>query len=84
MTFGGKTTIQGAQTTIYCAVSEEMDGLTGKFVVDCRIRKPNSQALDDKIADESFGKSITTSWSVSQHGNLHNYLIVSRAANRSF
>ena len=50
--FGGKTTVQGAQTTIYCAVSEEMDGVTGKFVVDCRIRKPNSQALDDRIAEK--------------------------------
>ena len=47
-TFGGKTPIQGAQTTIYCAVSEEMEGVTGKFVVDCKIKKPNPEALDDE------------------------------------
>ena len=47
-TFGGKTTLQGAQTTIYCAVSEEMEGVSGKFVVDCKIKKPNPEALDDE------------------------------------
>ena len=50
-TLSGKTPLQGAQTTIYCAVSEEMEGVTGKFVVDCKIRKPNPQALDDEIAE---------------------------------
>ena len=50
-TLGGKTTIQGAQTTIYCAVSEEMEGVTGQFVVDCKIKKPNPQALDNEIAE---------------------------------
>ena len=47
----GKTPLQGAQTTIYCAVSEEMEGVSGKFVVDCKIKKPNPQALDDEIAE---------------------------------
>ena len=47
-TFGGKTALQGAQTTIYCAVSEEMEGVSGKFVVDCKIKKPNPEALDDE------------------------------------
>ena len=50
-TLAGKTTIQGAQTTIYCAVSEEMEGVSGKFVVDCKIKKPNPQALDDEICE---------------------------------
>lgn len=49
---GGKTPLQGAQTTIYCAVSEEMEGVTGKFVVDCKIKKPNAQALDDEICEK--------------------------------
>ena len=48
---GGKTPLQGAQTTIYCAVSEEMEGVTGQFVVDCKIKKPNPQALDDEICE---------------------------------
>ena len=49
--FVGKTPLQGAQTTIYCAVSEEMEGVTGKFVVDCKIRKPNREALNDEICE---------------------------------
>jgi hypothetical protein len=27
-----KTHLQGAQTTIYCAVSEEMEGVTGQYL----------------------------------------------------
>ena len=47
----GKTPLQGAQATIYCAVSEEMEGVTGKFVVDCKIKKPNPEALDDEVCE---------------------------------
>ena len=47
-----KTPLQGAQTTIYCAVSEEMEGVTGKYLADCKIKKTNnSQATDDKVAE---------------------------------
>ena len=47
-----KTTLQGAQTTIYCAVSEEMEGVTGKYLADCKIKKTNNpQATDDKVAE---------------------------------
>ena len=47
-----KTPLQGAQTTIYCAVSEEMEGVTGKYLADCRIKKTNNpQATDDQIAE---------------------------------
>ena len=27
---------EGAQTTIYCAVSEELEGMTGKYYSECR------------------------------------------------
>ena len=30
-----KTAEQGAQTTIYCAVSEEMEGVSGKYLAEC-------------------------------------------------
>ena len=47
-----KTPLQGSQTTIYCAVSEEMEGVTGKYLADCRIKKTdNPQATDDQIAE---------------------------------
>ena len=47
-----KTPLQGAQTTIYCAVSEEMEGVTGKYLADCEIKKTNNpQATDDEVAE---------------------------------
>ena len=48
----GKTPLQGAQTSIHCAVSEEMEGVTGKFLTDCKITKvSNPQAEDDQVAE---------------------------------
>ncbi len=47
-----KTPWQGAQTSIYCAVSEEMEGVSGQFLADCKIVKPsNPLAMDDNLAD---------------------------------
>lgn len=37
---------QGAQTTIYAAVSEELDGVTGKYFLDCKEHGLNSGAQD--------------------------------------
>ena len=48
-----KTPPQGAQTSIYCAVSEEMEGVTGQYLSDCKIFKPrNPQATDDELAEK--------------------------------
>ena len=48
-----KTPKQGAQTNIYCAVSEEMEGVTGKYLADCRITDTgNPQATDDQLAEK--------------------------------
>ena len=48
-----KNAKQGAQTTIYCAVSEEMEGVTGQYLADCRITKTkNPQAADDQLAEK--------------------------------
>ena len=53
-----KTPWEGAQTTIYCAVSEEMEGVTGQFLYDCQIVKPkNRQATDDQIAERLWEAS---------------------------
>ena len=55
----GKTPLQGAQTNIYCAVSEEMEGVTGKYLADCAIKEPsNPQATDDKVADKLWEVSV--------------------------
>ncbi|KAJ4431261.1 hypothetical protein ANN_19858 [Periplaneta americana] len=32
-----KDAVEGAQTTIYLAVSEEVEGVTGKYFVDCKV-----------------------------------------------
>ena len=47
-----KTPMQGAQTSIYCAVSEEMEGVSGKYLADCKIQKlTTEEATDDEIAE---------------------------------
>ncbi|KAL5516017.1 hypothetical protein EMCRGX_G001273 [Ephydatia muelleri] len=35
-----KSPWQGAQTSIYCAAAEELEGVTGQHYVDCRAREP--------------------------------------------
>ena len=45
-----KTPLQGAQTTIHCAVSEEMEGVSGKYLKDCHIVEPSKGAQDDDAA----------------------------------
>jgi len=32
-----KTPTEGAQTSIYCAVSEEVEGVNGKYFSDCKV-----------------------------------------------
>ena len=47
-----KTPWQGAQTNIHCAVSEEMEGVSGQLLADCKIRIPrNVEASSDEIAE---------------------------------
>ena len=53
-----KTPPQGAQTSIYCAVSEEMEGVTGKYLSDCKIiTTRNPQATDDQLAEQLWEAS---------------------------
>ena len=53
-----KTVEQGAQTTICCAVSPDMEGVTGQYLDNCRV-KPlrNPQATDDEAADKLWEMS---------------------------
>ena len=47
-----KTPRQGAQTTIYCAVAEELEGVSGKFFGDCREEElVTDVAKDDEVAE---------------------------------
>ncbi|KAL3873611.1 hypothetical protein ACJMK2_036707 [Sinanodonta woodiana] len=45
-----KSTIQGIQTTIYCAVSEDLEGVSGRYYSDCKEKQPYPQACDDDAA----------------------------------
>lgn len=45
-----KSPWQGAQTSIYCAVAEELEGVTGQHYVDCRAREPMMPLLLDATA----------------------------------
>ena len=38
---------QGAQTSIYCAVSQEVEGVNG-YYVDCRKKNPSAYAMDNE------------------------------------
>ena len=47
-----KTPRQGAQTTIYCAVAEELDGVSGRYFGDCCGEElKTAVAVDDQVAE---------------------------------
>jgi len=45
-----KTPVQGAQTTIYCAVNEELAEESGLYYSDCKAVEPSRKAKDDAVA----------------------------------
>jgi len=53
-----KSAKQGAQTTIYCAVDEEVGTHSGLYYSDCKITKPATQATDDKVAKLLWDLSV--------------------------
>ncbi|KAL5487320.1 hypothetical protein EMCRGX_G019909 [Ephydatia muelleri] len=47
-----KSPMEGAQTTIYCAVDEAVEGVSGKYFKDCKVTEPNTKAaVDDDMAE---------------------------------
>ena len=46
----GKTIEEGAQTQIYLAVSEEVEGVTGLYFADCKETEPSKNAQDNVAA----------------------------------
>lgn len=46
-----KNPVQGAQTTIHCAVSEELEGKTGLYFSDCAPMEPSTEGQDDEMAE---------------------------------
>ena len=57
-----KTPWQGAQTNIYCAVAEELDGVSGRYFADCKEKEPSPAALDELAAEQlwSFSLKLTS------------------------
>jgi retinol dehydrogenase-14 len=47
-----KSTYEGCQTVVYCAVAEELDGVTGQFYGDCKREEWSTMSLDDETADK--------------------------------
>ncbi|KAK7507085.1 hypothetical protein BaRGS_00001936, partial [Batillaria attramentaria] len=55
-----KTPVQGAQTTLYCALATELDGVTGKYFSDCKEKEVAEQAKDDEAAKRLW--AISENW----------------------
>ncbi|HLO28407.1 MAG TPA: SDR family oxidoreductase, partial [Anaerolineales bacterium] len=48
---------KGAETSIYLASSPEMESITGKYFVDCRVTQPVPQATDSAVAKKLWDVS---------------------------
>ena len=47
-----KTPQQGAQTTIHCAVAEELEGVSGRYFGDCREEQLKTAiSMNDRVAE---------------------------------
>ncbi|KAL6488703.1 hypothetical protein MHYP_G00024440 [Metynnis hypsauchen] len=52
-----KTAVQGAQTTIYCAVAPELETESGKYYSDCAPASCSNAAMDDTTAQRLWDLS---------------------------
>ncbi|XP_056306925.1 retinol dehydrogenase 12, like [Danio aesculapii] len=60
-----KTSVQGAQTSIYCAVDPELQTESGKYYSDCAPAKAAKAAMDDEVAQrlwELSCKMLNITW----------------------
>lgn len=66
--FWAKNPTEGAQTSIYLAVSEEVEGVSGRYFADCK-ETPCSSSADDLLLAQKLWKVsqfLTTSYSDSR------------------
>ncbi len=56
-----KTAEQGAQTTIYCAVAEELNNVSGRYYSDCKENKllPHASNDDDAAKIWTVSEELT-------------------------
>ncbi|KAM4664085.1 retinol dehydrogenase 12 [Discoglossus pictus] len=55
-----KTPVEGAQTSIYCAVAEELESVTGKYFSDCSPAYVSSKGRSDEDAKRLWDLSCKT------------------------
>ncbi|KAI1237822.1 hypothetical protein IHE44_0013909 [Lamprotornis superbus] len=55
-----KTPCEGAQTSIYCAVAEELDSVTGQYFSDCQPAYVSPRGRDDEIAKKLWSRHISS------------------------
>ena len=53
---------KGAETSIYLASSPEVQGITGKYFVDCKATQPAPQATDRAVARKLWEVSEKWLW----------------------
>lgn len=53
----GASVEQGARTSVYLAVSDEVASVSGKYFVDCREATPSRLARDDRLAETLWAES---------------------------
>ncbi|XP_077999518.1 retinol dehydrogenase 12-like isoform X2 [Glandiceps talaboti] len=52
-----KTLVDGAQTTIHCAVAEQLETTSGLYFSDCAVCEPHAKAKDDDVAKQLWDLS---------------------------
>ncbi|XP_034253535.1 retinol dehydrogenase 11-like isoform X2 [Thrips palmi] len=53
-----KTPVQGAQTSIYCAVDEEVASQSGLYYSDCHVTEPARRARNPEVARRLWEESV--------------------------
>jgi NAD(P)-dependent dehydrogenase (short-subunit alcohol dehydrogenase family) len=54
---GGASVEQGARTSVYLATSDAVEGVSGRYFIDCREAKPSRQARDRALAEALWRES---------------------------
>ncbi|XP_078001012.1 retinol dehydrogenase 11-like isoform X2 [Glandiceps talaboti] len=54
-----KTEKDGAQTSIHCAVTKDLESMSGQYFSDCALKEPSSQAKDAGVAKKLWEVSAT-------------------------
>ena len=53
-----KRNIDGAQTTLYCVLDDQLENESGEYYSDCSKEKPHKATLDEKLVDWFYKESL--------------------------